>query len=91
MKTSECLRGEIADKCSILLQAVTAGINDIKRTESIFSAKWDNPRKYLKELIINRVQTDGYTGDKEYGTKASIQIRDHQISRKLLCQSPTFV
>ena len=53
MKTGTCLSGEIADKCSILLQVVTAaGINDMKRIEHIFSAKWDNPREYLKELII---------------------------------------
>ena len=53
VKISKCLRGEIADDCNILLQAVMAGINAIKRPERNYSAKWDNPANYLEELVAS--------------------------------------
>ena len=75
VKISKCLRGEVGDDCSILLKAVMAGINDIKRPERNYSAKWDNPAKYLDELVMGNMDSYGLTEDSVRGKKAKDDLR----------------
>ena len=75
LKISKCLRGEVMDDCSILLQAVMAGINDVKRPERNYSSKWDNPAKYLEELVIGNKASYGLTEDSVRGSKAKDDLR----------------
>ena len=78
MKISKCLRGEVGDDCSILLQAVMAGINDIKRPERNYSSKWDNPANYLEELVLGNEDLYGFTEDSVHGSKAKDDLRRFQ-------------
>ena len=75
LKISKCLRGEVVDDCSILLQAVMAGINDVKRPERNYSSKWDNPAKYLEQLVMGNRDSYGYTEDSTRGSKAKDDLR----------------
>ena len=63
------------DDCSILLQAVMAGINDVKRPERNYSSKWDNPAKCLEELVIGNKDSYGFTEDSVRGSKAKDDLR----------------
>ena len=75
IKAHRCLMGEIKEDCGLLLRAVMGGINDIERCERNYSAKWDNPSKHLKELIVDKKETDGFTEDKKYGKKSTNDLR----------------